>query len=118
MCMLKKKISCVHVFCICSSCSAAELSTDDVIKAHRASTLYGHEFCAHHITVRRGHILDDTRVPLRAGFNEKKHIRVRFVGEAAVDQGGPRREFFMLTMNAIANSNMLLQGPPDRKLCI
>ena len=96
-------------------CSAPELSTKDAIKAHRASVLYSSELCTHHITVRHGHIMDDTIFSLRAGFDEQKHLRIRFVGELAVDEGGPRREFFMLMMNAIANSSMLLQGPPDRR---
>ena len=75
------------------SCSAAsEISTEDTIKAHKASVLYADEYCSHRITVRRGHIIDDTKISLHS-FDEKKHIHVRFVGEAAVDQGGPRREF-------------------------
>ena len=53
---------------------------------------------------------------LRWGFDGKKHIRVRFVGEPAVDEDGPRREFFMLLMNAIANGGSILQGPPERRL--
>ena len=80
--------------------------TEDAIKVH---TLYSDESCAHRLTVRRGNILDTTIFALRAGFKEQKHLRVRFVGEPAVDEGGPRREFFMLLMNAIANSSMLLQ---------
>lgn len=60
--------------------------------------------------------MEDTIFALRRGFDEKKHIRVRFVGEPAVDEGGPRREFFMLLMNAIANSGSLLQGPPNRRV--
>ena len=40
--------------------------------------------------------MEDTIFSLRAGFNEQKHLRVRFIGEPAVDEGGPRREFFML----------------------
>ena len=75
--------------------------------------LYADELSAYRITVRRGSIMDDTLLSLRAGFDEKKHIRVRFIGEPAVDQGGPRREFFMLLMNAVANSSSLLQGPPN-----
>ena len=62
------------------------------------------------ITVRRGSILDDTIFSLRPGFDEKKHIKVRFlskldecmlvivatlffVGEPGIDEGGPKREF-------------------------
>ena len=38
------------------------------------------------------------------------------MGEHAVDQGGPRREYFMLMVGAIANSGSLLDGPPDRRI--
>ena len=60
--------------------------------------------------------MDDTIFSLRPGFDEKKHIRVRFLGEAAIDEGGPRREYFMLLMNAIANSSSILDGPPNRRV--
>ena len=87
-----------------------------MIKQHRANFLYEDDFNVHCITVRRGHILDDTLVALRSSFDEKKHIRVRFLGEPAMDEGGPRREFFMLLMGAIANSSSLLDGPPNRRV--
>lgn len=78
-------------FFVCNNVSDLELTTEDVIKKHRAELLYEDGLKAHRITVRRGHILDDTLAALRSGFNEKKHIRVRFLGEPAVDEGGPRR---------------------------
>ena len=84
-----------------------------MIKQHRDKYYYEDDLKAHRITVRWGHILDDTLVALRSGFDEKKHIRVRFLGEPAVDEGGPRREFFMLLMGAIANTSSLLDGPPN-----
>ena len=84
-----------------------------MIKRHRAELLYEDSHKAHRITVRRGHIMDDALVAIRSGFDEKKHIRVRFLGEPAVDEGGPGREFFMLLMGAIANNSSLLDGPPN-----
>ena len=40
-------------------------------------------------------------------------VQVRFVGEGAVDHGGPRREFYrLLAIEAQAN---LLRGPPTAK---
>ena len=78
--------------------------------------MYGDPLNAFRITVRRAHILDDTIAVIRSEFDERKHIRVRFVGEAAVDAGGPRREFFMLLMGAIANCSSLLDGPPHRRV--
>ena len=68
------------------------------------------------VTVRRGCILEDTLVALRSGFDEKKHFRVRFLGEPAVDAGGPRREYFMLLMGAIGNNSALVDGPPNRRV--
>lgn len=69
----------------------------------------------HRITVRRGHLLEDTRRSLTT-YDETKHIRVTFLGEAAVDDGGPRRELFMLLMGEIANNGSLLDGPPNRRV--
>lgn len=96
------------------------------------------------ITVRRGSILDDTIFALRPGFDEKKHIKVRFLGELfwvgplvlaqhstmnvhcqlfhpfagepGIDEGGPKREFFMLLLNAISNKSSLLEGSPTRRV--
>ena len=39
--------------------------------------------------------------------------QVRFVGEGAVDHGGPRREFFRLL--AINAKERMFMGPPTRK---
>ena len=53
---------------------------------------------------------------LRSGFDDKKHLRIKFIGEPAVDGGGPRREYFMLLMGDIANNGAILDGPPDRRV--
>ena len=93
------------------------MSTKDVIQRHREDVLAEHSFkSAYRITVRRSHILDDALTALRTSFDERKHIRVRFLGEPAVDEGGPRREFFMLLMGAIANNSSLLDGPPNHRV--
>lgn len=55
--------------------------------------LYEDMFNCHRFTVRRRYIFDDTLAIIRSGFDEKKHLRVTFLGEPAVDGGGPRREF-------------------------
>ena len=95
--------------------------------------LYSNSTNALCITVRRGSILDDTIFSLRPGFDEKKHIKVRFlgkldecmlvivatlffVGEPGIDEGGPKREFFMLLLNAISNNSSLLEGSPTRRV--
>ena len=78
--------------------------------------LYEDEFNTYHITVRRRHIFDDAIAAISRWFDEKKHLRVTFLGEPAVDGGGPRREFFMLLMGSIANNSSLLNGTPDRRV--
>ena len=75
--------------------------------------LYADERSAYRITVQCENIMDNTLIPLREGFDEKKHICVHFIGEPAVDQEGPRREYLM---NAVANCGSLLQGPPNRRV--
>ena len=46
-----------------------------------------------HFASLYGHIFDDTVITLRSGIDEKKHLRVSFLGEPAMDGRGPRGEF-------------------------
>ena len=46
------------------------------------------------ITVRRKHIWDDYKRARGRYYSPEKKIKVTFSGESAVDDGGPRREFF------------------------
>ena len=66
--------------------------------------------------MRRSHILDDTIAALRCGFDESKHISIHFLGESAIDEGGPKREFFMLLMGAIGNNSSIMAGPPSHRV--
>ena len=45
--------------------------------------------------VRRKHLWDDAMCHIK-NLDERKHITVTFVGEPAVDEGGPLRDFFHL----------------------
>ena len=89
---------------------------EGVIHQHKSDTLSSDVFDTFRITVRRGHIFDDSLMALRSGFDDKKHLRIKFIGEPAVDGGGPRREYFMLLMGDIANNGAILDGPPDRRV--
>ena len=53
---------------------------------------------------------EDALCRFKAGISVKKYIKVTFVGEPAVDQGGPLREFFHLLLCDIAQNNSLLCG--------
>ena len=67
------------------------------------------------IVVRRRHLWGDAMNHMK-NLNEKKYIRVTFVGEPAVDEGGPLREFFHLLTAEIAKMNMLFCGDGDKRV--
>ncbi len=46
----------------------------------------------------------------RAKLSLTKHLKVTFVGEPAVDAGGPLREFFHYILLEIAENDSLLSG--------
>ncbi len=52
----------------------------------------------------------DTLHQLRQGLPVTKHLQVTFLGEPAVDAGGPLREFFQLLVASVARNNSLFVG--------
>ena len=71
---------------------------------------------ANRIVVRRRHVWKDTlRAFSQPSFDCMKAIHVVFVGEEAADAGGPRREFFHLSLEAMAHDGQLFHGPPGRR---
>ena len=94
--------------------SFSEITLEELLKSHRSSVLSS-DGLSHRITVRRSHVFSDAYKSFLA-LDVTKHIRINFLGESAIDDGGPRREFFMLLMGAIANHGSILDGPPDRRL--
>lgn len=83
------------------------MTAEDVIRKHREELLYDDPHNAFRITVRRAHILDDSVAVIRSEFDERKHIRVRFMGKAAVDAEGLGENLY-----AFHGSNCKLQLPP------
>ena len=64
------------------------------------------------LTIRRNYISADTLSILRRPrFHFNWNVRITFVGEPAVDAGGPCREFFRLIIHEIMSNNTLFQGP-------
>ena len=43
-------------------------------------------------------------------------VRITFVSEAAVDEGGPRREYFRLVISELARNNALFDGCEYRRI--
>lgn len=66
------------------------------------------------INIRRSCLLDDSfRQFSKHSFNVEKLIRVVFIGEPAVDDGGPRREYFRLLMRDVFTKSGLFSGYPE-----
>ena len=62
------------------------------------------------IVIRRKYVWEDTVRKIRSGLNVNRYIKVTFVGETAVDEGGPLREYLSILMASIASNNNLFQG--------
>lgn len=92
--------------CVCSDNETLQ----DVLRAHRIKYLPVSRDEYQRMVVRRNHVWDDALCRFKAGISVKKYIKVTFVGEPAVDQGGPLREFFHLLLCDIAQNNSLLCG--------
>ena len=69
--------------------------------------------CYQRIHVRRSHLVVDTLKAFgKPTFDESKILKVVFVGEPSVDEGGPRREFFQLALKEIFAHSGLFSGWP------
>ena len=64
--------------------------------------------------VRRSRVYSDAMRSFgKPSFDVEKMLKVSFIGEEAVDDGGPRREFFNLLIKNIFTSSGLFCGWPD-----
>ena len=86
------------------------MSKEELLQNQKAKFLSADKFDYQRIVVRQRHLWQDALHRFNSGMNFTKYIRVTFVGEPAVDDGGPLREFLHLLMVAIANNNQLFQG--------
>lgn len=99
----------------------ATMSLEVTLKAHFNSfpgylSMEDIESC-NFINVRRKHIWDDTlRAFSKPSFDPLNLIRVTFVSEAAIDEGGPRREFFTLGLSKVAEDPRLFCDPATTRL--
>ena len=87
-----------------------------IIKEHRKKYVCDDDDNVFRITVRRTNILDDAIASLKTGFDEKAKLKVCFLGESGVDEGGLKREFFTLAMAEIGRNNYLLDGSFNRRI--
>ena len=88
-----------------------------IVKCHQESSIFEVEDPALCIAVRRRHLWKDTKLVLSRRNNVySMGMRVTFVSEAAVDEGGPRREFFRLALADMAHNNALFDGVSHRRI--
>lgn len=92
-----------------SSTYSSNETLQQKVTAWRAKELNSKEYLR--LKVRRQHIWQDTLFKLeRTKPNElKKSLKIQFIGEPAVDQGGPSREFFTL-INQHAQVSLMSEG--------
>ena len=90
------------------------MSLESLLEGHRMKVLL-EEDNYHRITVRRRHVFQDAMTAFRTGFQFNKYLAVTFLGEPAVDAGGPCREFFRLLTQEIFKSSFF-DGPEDARV--
>ena len=67
---------------------------------------------ANRVTIRHNHIWKDAvRAMSRSSFDPSLCTHMTFVGEEAVDDGGPYREFFSLALQEKTADGTIFQGP-------
>ena len=86
-----------------------------LLQEHRACALRSQDD-VQRIIIHRKHVWEDTIRKLKSGLNVNKPIKVSFVGESAVDEGGPLREYLSILIASIASNNNLFQGDAQRRL--
>lgn len=69
------------------------------------------------VHIRRQFIFEDgLRAFSKPSFNPSKMLKVRFVGDSAKDEGGPRREFSQRLMKAAFQSRVMFTGWPSHTI--
>ena len=83
-----------------------------ILKDHAQSVLTNSE--VQRVNIRRSQLFADTLSACsRSTFDLQKALKVRFIGEAGVDDGGPKREYFRLFYESMGQSPGMFQGYPE-----
>lgn len=98
-------------------CSLPEIDITKIkhlLMQHRQRVLIGiDDEDYQRLNVRRAYLLKDAFHQFsKESFDINKLIKVVFIGEEAVDDGGPRREFFYLVIRDIFTKSGLFAGHP------
>ena len=111
-----KYVLCIVVNAYIVSLYSDGISIETLLLRQRAKVLPVDRSVFQRIVVRRKHVWEDSLRRFVAGIHFLKHLRVRFVGEPAVDDGGPLREFLYLLMGEIAANNSLFCGEENYRV--
>ena len=88
------------------------MKIEEIISKHRCKLDNNRTW---RITIRRNNVLEDTLRTMKTSTDldlNAKHVEVIFLGEPAIDEGNPKREFFRLLMQSIDASGILMDGAP------
>jgi len=94
---------------------SSSIALNSILQMHATSVLSpnmddGERPNVQRLNVRRTDLISDAIAQFeRPSFDVSKPIRVRFIGEPAVDTGGPRREFFRLFLQDLKSKSSLFQ---------
>ena len=113
LCKVQYYLHCNAIFTCIYYTSQEDITLEVLLRNYRSTVIRSDR--THRITVRRSHIASDAILALRKGFDKSSSIRITFIGEPAVDAGGPLREFFRLVMRDVINNNSLFQGSDDSR---
>lgn len=85
-------------------------SPEEVLREHRRTIL---DTTVHRLNIRRHHVYADSLKAFKKKFPLSATIRVVFLGEPAIDVGGPLREYLTLLMKEVMTNNSLFNGPTE-----
>ncbi len=102
-------------YSVLRSCDQSKIVVKHIIQEHHRRVIVANdEEDTQPIHVRRSNLIQDTiKAFSRPKFNVSKLIKVSFIGESSVDEGGPRREFFQLTLKETFTTLGLFAGWPS-----
>ena len=110
----------IHPLCRSEPVKHDLIMAKHLLQQHQSKVITGQdEEDFQRIHVRRSHLFSDAmRAFSRATFNVSKMLKVVFVGEPSVDDGGLRREFFQLLMKEAFTASGLFVGWPKNVIPI
>ena len=90
------------------------ISTKHILKQHQLHAISARDEDFQCLHVRQACLFNDAfRGFSKPMFNVSKPLKVSFIGEHAVDSGGPRREFYQHLIPEIASKSGLFAGWPE-----